>query len=295
MKEISWEEIYRQAGLLAGRWEGKPLTGIYGIPTGGVPIAIIIAGILGLPMLKEPEPGCLIVDDLIDSGKTMARFDGHHRDALFRKPHSPNGICMEATRENEWLAFPWEKDDGHPTDAVIRLLEFIGEDPSREGLLDTPKRVIKALNEMTEGYKQDPGIILSTVFEEPGLQYDQMIVLHGIEFSSLCEHHLQPFRGTAAVGYIPDGKIVGLSKLARLVDCFARRLQVQERMTEQIKAALIDHLNPLGAAVYIEAHHACMGNRGVRKHQGIMTTQALHGAMRDDGDARAEFMRLAMR
>jgi len=173
---------------------------------------------------------------------------------------------------------------------IVKLLEYIGEDPTREGLLDTPKRVLKAFREMTEGYGQDPETILSTVFTE---NYDQMVCLHNIEFVSMCEHHLQPFRGTVAIGYIPNGKVVGLSKLARLVDVYARRLQVQERMTEQICEAIEKYLKPLGAAVYIEAHHSCMGNRGVRKHDGRMVTQKLTGAIKDEPEARSEFMALA--
>jgi GTP cyclohydrolase I len=181
-------------------------------------------------------------------------------------------------------------NNNDPTTAIVRILEYIGEDPTREGLLDTPKRVLKAFKEFTNGYNQDPNEILSTTFTE---SYDEMVVLKNIEFVSLCEHHLQPFRGIAAVGYIPSGKVVGLSKLARLVDCYARRLQVQERMTEQIANAIQDVLQPLGVGVFIEAHHSCMGNRGVRKHNASMVTQKLIGAMRKDGDARAEFMRLA--
>lgn len=291
MKRITWFEAEREAATLAERWRGIDLAGVYGIPAGGVPVALIVSHLLDLPMLEAPVKGCLVVDDLVDTGKTFADYPGH-RDALYRKPWSPLDIAPDATLVEEWIAFPWEKQDGAPEDGIIRLLQYIGEDPTREGLHDTPKRVIKAFKEMTGGYRLNAEDILATQFNEA---YDQMIVLHSIEFVSLCEHHLQPFRGHAAVGYIPQGKIVGLSKLARLVDMYARRLQVQERMTEQIKQAIVDHLDPLGAAVYIEAHHSCMGNRGIRKHEGRMVTQALHGAMRDDGAARDEFMRLATR
>lgn len=291
MKHVTWIEANHEAHRLAARWEGQNLTGVYGIPAGGVPVALIVSRLLDLPILEAPEPGCLVVDDLVDSGATFSRYP-QRKDALFRKPWSPERVAPDATEVDDWIAFPWEKADGAPEDGIVRLLQYVGEDPTREGLLDTPKRVIKAFAEMTSGYAMDPATILSTQFSE---DYDQMIVLHSIEFASMCEHHLQPFRGTAAVGYIPQGKIVGLSKLARLVEAYARRLQVQERMTEQIKEALVEHLEPLGAAVYIEAHHSCMGNRGIRKHEGRMVTQALYGAMRDDGSARDEFMRLATR
>jgi GTP cyclohydrolase I len=289
MKHVTWLEANHEAIRLANRWEGANLSGVYGIPSGGVPVALLVARLMDLPILEAPQRNALIVDDLVDSGATFANYDGP-KDALYRKPWSPTDVAPDATLVDEWIAFPWEKNDGAPEDGIVRLLQYVGEDPTREGLLDTPKRVLKAFREMTEGYDQDPADILATVFHE---DYDQMVVLHGIEFVSLCEHHLQPFRGTAAVGYIPNGKVVGLSKLARLVDAYARRLQVQERMTEQIKTALVDNLNPIGAGVYITAHHSCMGNRGIRKHQATMTTQAHHGAMMTDGTARAEFMKLS--
>ncbi|HEY7824397.1 MAG TPA: GTP cyclohydrolase I FolE [Acidimicrobiia bacterium] len=291
MKHVTWIEANHEAHRLAARWEGQNITGVYGIPSGGVPVALIVSRLLDLPILEEPEPGCLVVDDLVDSGATFSRFE-QSKDALYRKPWSPSDVAPDASLVDDWISFPWEKNDGAPEDGIVRLLQFVGEDPTREGLIDTPKRVLKAFTEMTAGYQQNPADILSTVFHE---DYDQMVVLHGIEFVSMCEHHLQPFRGTAAVGYIPNGRVVGLSKLARLVDAYARRLQVQERMTEQIKTALVDNLDPVGVGVYIEAHHSCMGNRGVRKHQATMVTQALHGAIMDKPEARSEFMRLAQR
>jgi GTP cyclohydrolase I len=288
MKHVTWIEANHEAIRLANRWDGANLSGVYGIPSGGVPVALLVARLLDLPILEAPQPNALIVDDLVDSGATFADYDGP-KDALYRKPWSPTDVAPDATLVDDWIAFPWEKNHGAPEDGIVRLLQYVGEDPTREGLLDTPKRVVKAFREMTEGYAQDPASILATQFTE---DYDQMIVLHSIEFASMCEHHLQPFRGTAAVGYIPSEKIVGLSKLARLVDAYARRLQVQERMTEQIAAALQEHLHPRGVAVYVEAHHSCMGNRGIRKHEGRMVTQKLLGLMKDDPSARAEFMNL---
>jgi GTP cyclohydrolase I len=289
--KLTWQDIEIEARNLAKRWAGRSFSGVYGVPQGGVPVALIVSDLLDLPILDEPDIHALIVDDLVDSGRTLSRYN-QACDALYRKPHSPNHLAVGATEVDEWLIFPWEKDDGDPNEIVVRLLEYVGEDPTREGLLDTPKRVLKAFREMTEGYKKDPGEILSTVFNE---DFDQMVCLHNIEFVSMCEHHLQPFRGTAAVGYIPNGQVVGLSKLARLVDAYARRLQVQERMTEQIAAAMNEHLAPAGVAVYIEAHHSCMGNRGVRKHEGRMVTQKLTGLMKDDAAARAEFMGLVQK
>lgn len=173
-------------------------------------------------------------------------------------------------------------------DAVRTLLRLVGEDPDRDGLKGTPDRVVRALREMTEGYRQDPAAILGRVFEEP---YDEMVVLRGISFSSLCEHHLQNFTGEVDVGYLP-GKVVGLSKLARLVDCFARRLQIQEKLTRQIADAISQHLEAKGVGVVVRASHSCMSCRGVKKAGATMVTSAMLGYLRDKAEARAEFLAL---
>ena len=170
------------------------------------------------------------------------------------------------------------------TDAIRLLIRHCRDDPEREGLKETPDRVSRALLEMTEGYTQDPAVILSKQFSEPT---DELIVVSGINFYSLCEHHLMPFHGTATVGYLPDKKVVGLSKIPRLVHCYSRRLQIQERLTQQITSALMDHLQPQGAGCIIQAHHTCMSMRGV-KCGGTMTTSCLLGVIRDM--AREEFL-----
>lgn len=159
-----------------------------------------------------------------------------------------------------------------------------------EGLKDTPSRVVKAFAEMTSGYKQDPAAILARTF--PGESYDEMVIVPGIHFVSLCEHHLLPFSGTAAVAYIPRERVVGLSKIPRLVECFARRLQVQERMTVQIADALTEHLKPSGVGVVLRARHSCMTCRGVRQQNAEMVTSVMRGALRDKPEARAELMGL---
>jgi GTP cyclohydrolase I len=173
--------------------------------------------------------------------------------------------------------------------AVRALLIHIGESVKREGLVDTPKRYVKALEELTSGYNEDPAEVLGTQFDEP---FDQMVVVQGIEFTSLCEHHMLPFTGKATVAYIPQKRVVGLSKLARIVGTFARRLQVQERMTTQIADAIQEHVDPLGVGVVVTATHACMAIRGVKQAGASMTTSMLLGVMRDDPAARAEFMSL---
>jgi len=170
-------------------------------------------------------------------------------------------------------------------DAVRSLLTLIGEDPDREGLVRTPHRVVKALRELTAGYQDDPKEILSTVFTQA---VDEMIVVKDIEFWSLCEHHMLPFHGVATIGYLPGKKIVGLSKISRLVHCFARRLQVQERMTEEIAHSMMEYLKPAGVGVILKARHSCMNMRGV-KTPGVMITSCLLGNFKDP-TTRAEFL-----
>jgi GTP cyclohydrolase I len=172
--------------------------------------------------------------------------------------------------------------------AVEVLLRLIGEDPTRDGLRETPSRVVKAFLEMTAGYDESPAEILSKTFAEHS---DELIVLRGIDFHSMCEHHLLPFQGVAHVGYLP-GKVVGISKLARLVHCFARRLQIQERMTQQIAHAVETHLDARGVGVIISAHHLCMGCRGVRLPATQLVTSAMLGTLRNTPETRSEFLRL---
>lgn len=175
-------------------------------------------------------------------------------------------------------------------DHVTSILTAIGEDPNRRGLQRTPERVEQALRFLTRGYDQDPAqVIGSALFDEP---HDNMVLVRDIEFYSLCEHHMLPFYGKAHVAYIPNGRIVGLSKMARVVEVFARRLQVQERMTDQVADALVDALQPRGVGVVIEAAHFCMMMRGVEKQDSKTITSALRGAFRDDGRTREEFLRL---
>ncbi len=174
-------------------------------------------------------------------------------------------------------------------DHVYGILEQIGEDPQREGIVKTPERVAKAYQFLTQGYAMDPhAILLAALFEE---DYSEMILVKNIELYSLCEHHMLPFFGKAHVAYIPNGKIVGLSKLPRIVDVFARRLQVQERLTLQIRDAIDEVIKPLGVAVVIEAQHLCMMMRGAEKQNSTTTTSAVSGEFHRDA-TRTEFMRL---
>lgn len=186
-----------------------------------------------------------------------------------------------------------------PTDAasieamkhVRALLGFIGDDPDREGLLDTPKRVVKAMHEHFCGYQMDAADVLNRTFSEIE-GYDQMVLLSGLDIHSHCEHHMVPFVGKAHVAYIPDGKVVGLSKLAKVVEIYSKRLQVQEKLTAQIANAIQTHLKPMGTAVVIQARHFCMCYRGVHQPHAWTTTSKLTGIFLEDPATRSEFLRL---
>jgi GTP cyclohydrolase I len=175
-------------------------------------------------------------------------------------------------------------------EAVRTLLRWAGEDPTREGLLDTPKRVAKAYGDWFSGYRSDAHEYLARTFEEVA-GYDELIVLRDIEYESHCEHHMAPIIGRVHVGYLPDGKVVGISKLARVVDAYARRFQVQEKMTAQIAQCIQDVLAPRGVGVVVEGAHECMTTRGVHKRGVSMVTSKMLGQFREDARTRAEFLR----
>jgi GTP cyclohydrolase I len=191
----------------------------------------------------------------------------------------------------------YERIDQYDPERIVRIsahygeiLKAIGEDPTREGLLKTPERVAKALQYLTHGYDIDPAAILrSAMFTEV---YSQMVLVKDIEVYSMCEHHMLPFFGKAHVAYIPNGRIVGLSKVPRVVDSFARRLQVQERLTNEIRDCIQDTLEPLGVAVVLECSHLCMQMRGVQKQNSVTTTSAFTGVFMDDHRTREEFIKL---
>ncbi|MET0531623.1 MAG: GTP cyclohydrolase I FolE [Microvirga sp.] len=174
-------------------------------------------------------------------------------------------------------------------EAVRTLIRWAGDDPGREGLVDTPARVARAYAEWFAGYDQDPADILQRTFEEVG-GYDDVVALRGIPFESWCEHHMATIRGTVDIGYLPRDRVVGISKLSRVVDAFARRLQVQERMTAEIADTIQKALNPRGVGVIVKATHACMASRGVRKHGVSMVTSRMLGVFRDEPATRQEFL-----
>jgi GTP cyclohydrolase I len=196
---------------------------------------------------------------------------------------------LDGPAEDNPLGKPAVPD--HVQQAIRTLIEWAGDDPSREGLLDTPKRVARAWKEYCQGYGEDPAVHLSRVFEEVG-GYDEVVLLKDIPFQSHCEHHMAPIIGKAAIAYLPKDHVVGISKLARVLHGFARRLQIQERLTAEVAQCIWDHLQPQGVAVVIEASHACMTARGVRTPGVSMITSRMMGTFLDDERSRKEVLSL---
>lgn len=268
---------------------------VYGVPRGGIPAALVTQQANpGIILVETPEEADIIVDDIIDSGTTKRKYADKYPEKPFlalidktspqAKNYYPSG---------EWIVFPWEtSQENGIEDNIRRLLQYVGEDPNREGLLETPKRVAKAWLHWCSGYSKRPEDILK-VFEDGAENCDEMVVVKDIPIYSHCEHHLAAIIGTVTIAYIPNGKIVGLSKLSRLADIFARRLQVQERLTNQIAEALVTHLAPKGVGVIVRARHLCMESRGVCQQGHYTITSSLHGVLKTNPDARAEFMALA--
>lgn len=174
-------------------------------------------------------------------------------------------------------------------DFVKKMIEYIGDDPNREGLIETPNRVVKSWSQLFSGYNKDPKDIMK-VFEDGSC--DEMVILKDIEFYSMCEHHIIPFFGKISIGYIPNGKVLGVSKLARLVEIYSRRLQIQEKLVGQIADTLMKHLQPKGVIVVCEAKHLCMVARGVEKQNSVMITNAIRGVFKEDNKPREEFFKM---
>lgn len=242
-------------------------------------------------LLAVPRSRTLVVDDLIDSGRTLRQFMGYDKAVLFikhKKQTHDLGIIHSVNECNSWIHFPWEKENDIE-DAITRQIEYIGEDVNREGLVETPKRIRKSWEKLYGGYKENPEDILAKRFT-PEANYPTPIILKDVEFYSTCEHHLLPFFGHISVAYIPNKEIVGISKLARLVECFARRMQIQERLTEQIAESIHRILQPLGVWVLCEAQHFCMVSRGVQKKEGVMITTAFRGCLEDKTDMIMELL-----
>lgn len=266
-RTINWKEI-REA---VSTWD-KTLK-YYGVPRGGQCIAAL------LNPVDTPEEADVICDDLIDSGATMEHWKLLYPDKEFKA-----AFDKRITNQG-WLVFPWEKKGVEEIEQNVRRILQYFEPQNREGLLETPKRYIKFLTEFL-----NPPDFAFTTFDAEGC--DEMVTVKNIPFYSLCEHHLAPFFGVAHVAYIPNGKIVGLSKLARAVDTYSRRFQNQERITTQVAERIQNELGAKGVAVVIKAQHLCMAMRGVKKHDTWTVTSKMIGLFRDDLNCRNEFLQL---
>lgn len=298
-------DMYRTAPFKPGHTVASTGLKVYPVPRGGVPAAYAVYGawlalranspyMMDWTFVDSPEEADFAIDDVIDSGRTAERLSEGHDLFTFalvdkRVPDSPYA--------HSWIVFPWETSmEAGIEDHIVRLLEFVGEDPNRGGLLETPARVAKAWKFWCGGYSEDPASILK-VFEDGAEKCDEMVLVKDIPIYSHCEHHLAPIFGKVTIAYIPNGKIVGLSKLSRLANAFARRLQVQERLTNQIADALNDHLGARAVGVILKARHMCMESRGVCQQGHHTITSALRGRFIEDTEAgraaRAEFMKLA--
>lgn len=281
---ITYEKLQQDTHTLAKKINKDHYTGVYGIPRGGVPVAILLAGHLGLPLVDSISDDTLVVDDLVDSGKTLEIYSKSNDTAvLYVKSHSPDIATYSVETIDGWIEFPYEETNTDVEENFRRILEHLGEDPTREGLVETPKRYIKFLKQFLT--KDEFNF---TTFENEGT--DEMIIQKDIPFFSLCEHHVAPFFGTATVAYIPGERIVGLSKLARTVRHYASNLQNQERITSQVAERLQEELQPLGVAVTLSARHFCMEMRGVKTHDVHTVTSKLTGAFKEKADTRAEYM-----
>lgn len=264
---------------------------VWGVPRGGIYVAYLLAGYTNFSLANSPEEADVIVDDIVDSGNTRSAYV-----TKYNKPfYGLVDKFDKTTIYDGWVVFPWETNNKQETaetveENVVRILQFIGEDTKRGGLLETPKRVTKAWQEWTSGYSVDIAALFKT-FEDGAESCDEMVTRLSIPFYSHCEHHMAAVFGVAHVAYIPDGKVVGLSKLDRVVDAFARRLQVQERMTNQIADAIMEHLSPRGVGVQIVARHLCVESRGVRHADSTTVTTALRGVFKG-GAVKQEFLTL---
>ena len=289
----SEQDFLNDAVSLSNIIDKNKYTSIYPVPRGGIALGVILAQMLSLPIVTKNniDAKTLVVDDLVDSGATRQKFIENDFACIHIKSYTPSNMLPTyySHKVSKWIKYWWEDDNSTINDNIIRVLQYIGEDPTREGLLETPKRVIKAYDHIFSGYKQNPKDMIK-VFSETN--NNEMILLRNIEIYSMCEHHMLPFIGKAHIAYIPNNRVIGISKLARIADVFARRLQIQERLCDQITECLMNELQPLGAACVIEAQHLCMQMRGVEKQNSIMITSSLKGVFIEKPETREEFMRL---
>lgn len=264
----------------------------FAIPRGGIFAGLALAKYLNLQLTTNPTEADFFIDDIIDSGDTMAKWCDEY-------PGIPFFALLDRKTDGieGWVEFPWEASEKVAPDAgetiemnVTRILQYIGENPERQGLIETPHRVAKAWkNYWAAGYSVNIASLFKS-FEDGAEDVSQMVMVKSIPFYSHCEHHLAPFFGTVTIAYLPRKRILGLSKLSRVAKAFAQRLQVQERLTNQIADAILQHLDPIGVGVFIKARHLCMESRGIEQQGHHTETTALRGVFLSDPAVRQEFL-----
>lgn len=295
MHKYDASQFDQDIATLASKKRTTRYDAIYGVPRGGVNVAIALSRELNTPLISNLVSGnILVVDDVVDSGKTRNRFKDFDFACLHFKPHAKieSDKCLFYVHQTkEFINYFWEENEQPAEDAVIRLIQLTGDNPNRKGVIETPKRVVNSFKELFVGYYENPEDVFKT-FEDEEEQFGGLVYLKDIEFYSMCEHHMLPFYGSAFIAYIPNGPVIGASKMARLLDIFSRRLQMQERIGEQVTNALMKYLNPKGAACLTEAKHLCIACRGVKKQQSVMGYSSLKGAFLNDLIAKNELMML---
>lgn len=298
---LSYDELQQRAEIVCKEiLSNNDLPGkvcIYGIPRGGVSAAILVNnffdGKIESCLVHDIALADIIIDDIRDSGNTVTRYKKLNTSAKIYTLIDKLG--KDSEYKNVWFVFPWESSDEHSVnDVPMRFIQYIGEDITREGLCGTPERVVKSWNELYSGYDVNINELF-TMFEDCN-NYDELILLKDCDLYSTCEHHLLPFYGKAHIAYIPNKKIVGISKLIRLMEVYSRRLQIQERIGQQVTSDLVKHLDCKAAACIIEARHLCLLARGVQKQHSTMTTSSLLGIFKEQSQrgiaARQELLTL---
>ena len=290
---LNWQNVRSRAKEIAEEImkSGVPNgLNLYGIPRGGIYAAQLVSAALderGMSniLVESSELAQVFIDDIIDSGATRSKWVNEDDRPFFALVDK---LGKDSKDNGRWVSFPWERmtTEIGPMENIRRIIEYIGEDPKREGLKETPERVIKSYEKLFGGYKQKPSDVLKTFKDS----CDEMVLVKNIEFFSTCEHHMLPFYGKAHIAYIPNGQVIGVSKLARVLEIYSRRLQMQERLCQQITSALEALLAPLGVACVLEAQHLCMVCRGVEKQNSVMVTSSLTGVFKTESVVRAEFM-----
>jgi len=277
-KYLTWDDFFEL--LIPVQDKITPDDIVFGIPKGGM----IVSNFLECKKTHDPNEATVIVDDIVDSGRTKKLHTENFPKARFITVVDK----QIGSKYDGYIVFPWEQAEEDAEHTVAKMIEHLGDNPLREGIIDTPKRVVKSWKTIYGGYNQTPEEVLKTSFN---VDYDEMIISKDIEFYSTCEHHMLPFFGKAHIAYIPRANVVGLSKLSRLLEVYARRMQIQERLTNQIADGMMKVMNPLGCGVIIEAKHFCMVCRGVQKKNSTMITSAIRGLFKS-AEVKNEFHRL---